>query len=129
MKNAMEEPTLSDVIGFVREFHGISDRVEISGTSRLADDLGIVGDDGEELLVQAARRFDVKLADDREGYRPAFGLEENEYLFPSEGVPEPEWLLKLLRLPLPRIRQTTVADLHEAIVKQKRAQQGGGHVR
>ncbi|ORM68441.1 DUF1493 family protein [Pantoea rwandensis] len=52
------EPTLQQVIDFVREFSGDVKSV-ITEETRLEADLGITGDDGIELLEQAEKRFGV----------------------------------------------------------------------
>lgn len=52
------EPTLQQVIDFVREISGDVKSV-ISEETRLEADLGIAGDDGVELLEEAEKRFGV----------------------------------------------------------------------
>lgn len=52
------EPTLQQVIDFVREISGDVKSV-ITEETRLEADLGIAGDDGVELLEEAEKRFGV----------------------------------------------------------------------
>lgn len=78
-------PTLHDVIDFVRKFTG-EYRAPIDGNTWLEADLGISGDDGVDFLVEVAQAFGVVLHTEEEGYRLTFNLQENEYIFTSEGV-------------------------------------------
>ena len=82
------EPTLQQVIDFVRKFSGDVKSVITEGT-RLEADLGITGDDGVELLEEAEKRFEVSFVTKERSFRETFGLGENEYLFNSEGI---DWL-------------------------------------
>jgi hypothetical protein len=79
------EPTLQQVIDFVREFSGDVKSV-ITEHNRLEADLGITGDDGVELLEEAEKRFGVSFVTEERSFKETFGLGENEYLFHAEGV-------------------------------------------
>ena len=79
------EPTLQQVIDFVREFSGDAKSV-ITEETRLEADLGITGDDGVELLEEAEKRFGVSFVTEERSFKETFGLGENEYLFNAEGV-------------------------------------------
>ena len=79
------EPTLQQVIDFVREFSGDVKSVITEGT-RLEADLGITGDDGIEVLEEAEKRFGVSFATEERSFKETFGLGENEYLFNAEGL-------------------------------------------
>lgn len=79
------EPTLQQVIDFVREFSGDVKSV-ITEQTRLEADLGITGDDGIELLEEAEKRFGVSFVTEERSFKETFCLGENEYLFNAEGL-------------------------------------------
>lgn len=119
------EPTLTQVIGFIREFTGHR-RIPIHENSWLEADLGVTGDDGVELLEEIAEAFNVVLYTAEEGYRDTFSLGENEYLFEGEGLD----LLGIHRffawlrgIPKPVIRDLSVGQLHQALVRAAKAKQ------
>ena len=104
----------------MREFAGLKASRILDAQTRLEADLGITGDDGAELLQAAATRFGVVLADAQRGYRDTFQLEENDYLFHSEGLQlsGAEALASWIRRkPRPRVVGLTVGGLHEAILR------------
>ncbi len=116
------DPTLEDVADFIRQFAGLKPSRHLPPSTRLDADLGITGDDGQELLEMAAKRFHAKLASDKDGYRSTFSLGPNEYLFHSEGID----LLGLnalirwiMRAPRPIVRDLTISDLHSAILQTR----------
>jgi hypothetical protein len=96
----------------------------IGEDTRIDADLGITGLDREALLVEAENHFGVSLGV-TEDLRPVFGLNDDEVLFGAEGVGLPipglERLLRLLKQggPSPVVRDLTVGELREAIVKQQ----------
>lgn len=117
-----EVVTFEDVEAFVRDFAGLQRKRVITPDTRLENDLGITGDDGSELLEKAAAHFGVQLADPVHGYRPTFGLGENEYLFTSEGldlIGIGELIRKLRKQPRPIIRDLSMQELHNAILRSK----------
>lgn len=110
-------PHLSEVIDFVREETRTPSRVQISGLTRLEGDLGVTGDDGDDLLQAAEARFSVSFGED---LRLTFGLEPGEVLFGPEGLPIPgvSWMLRKLGLDAPtRVVDLTVEQLHQAIAR------------
>ncbi|MGY5955799.1 Acyl carrier protein [Kosakonia sp. BK9b] len=113
------EPSLPQVIDFIREFTGCR-RQPIHENTWLEADLGVTGYDGVDLLEEIADAFDVVLCTEEEGYRKTFSLGENEYLFGGEGLD----LLGIGRLigwlrgiPEPVIRDLSVGQLHQALVR------------
>ncbi|MBX3665906.1 MAG: DUF1493 family protein [Burkholderiales bacterium] len=118
-----QPPTFQDVEAFVRTFAGLRQQQVVAPDTRLEADLGITGDDGDELLQEASRHFGVQLAHPVFGYRPAFCLAEDEHLFHGEGFDLlgigtfVRWLRKK---PRPRVRDLTVAELQNAILRLKR---------
>lgn len=79
------EPTLQQVIDFVREISGDVKSV-ITEETRLEADLGIAGDDGVELQEEAEKRFGVSFVTEGRSFKETFRLGENEYLFTAEGL-------------------------------------------
>jgi hypothetical protein len=116
----MPEPSLLDVANFVRAWTGMSKKFVVRSETRLEADLGVTGDDGEELLKAIAKEFSVALANPDDGYRTTFSLSPNEYLFSSEGFD----LLGIGSLigqggtPNYFVRDLTVGQLHTAIVRR-----------
>jgi hypothetical protein len=113
-------PTFHDVEVFVRDFTGVSSKKLITTDTRLEGDLGVTGDDGDELLEKASAHFGVQLAHPVHGYRQTFGLGVNECLFHSEGFDLfGIWALlgRLRNRPLPAIRDLTVGELYSAILR------------
>lgn len=115
-----QSPTFQDVEAFVRHFAGLRQKHMVEPQTRLEADLGIAGDDSDELLLEASRHFGVQLAHPIDGYRTTFGLAHDEYLFHAEGVDLlgigtiSRWICKE---PRPRVRDLTVGELHDAILR------------
>jgi hypothetical protein len=116
----MPEPSLLDVANFVRAWTGMSNKFVVRSETRLEADLGVTGDEGEELLKAVAKAFSVALANPDDGYRTTFSLSPNEYLFSSEGFD----MLGIGSLighggtPNHFVRDLTVGQLHTAIVRR-----------
>ncbi|MEN4789313.1 hypothetical protein [Pantoea agglomerans] len=118
MSNDME-PSMADVIAFVRDFAGCRREI-IDENTWLEKDLGITGDDGVELLEEAEKVFGVSFSAEEGGFRKAFSLKENEYLFHSEGIDffGIVYLCRRLRgIPAPVIRDLSVGQLHSVLVE------------
>ena len=109
-----------DVSDLVRDFGGIPKSRSISSDTRIDADLGITGDDGDDLLQYAEKHFGVELADTDTGYRETFNLRPNEYLFHSEGFDLGIGIFMrwIRREPKPVVVNLTVGDLHRAISKK-----------
>lgn len=115
------EPSLADVIAFVREFSGCR-RENIDENTCLENDLGITGDDGVELLEEAEKVFGVSFFAEEDDFRKAFSLQEIEYLFHSEGIDflGIVYLCRRLRgIPAPVIRDLSVGQLHSVLVEAR----------
>ncbi|MDE8556371.1 hypothetical protein [Pantoea vagans] len=115
------EPSLADVIAFVRKFSGCR-RENIDENTCLEKDLGITGDDGVELLEEAEKVFGVSFFAEEDEFRKAFSLQENEYLFHSEGIDflGIVYLCRRLRgIPAPVIRDLSVGQLHSVLVEAR----------
>lgn len=87
MSNDDARPTFDDVAEFVSDWAHISSNKQITPDTQFERDLGITGDDGDELLEAAQKRFKVDFTDGDKGIRTIFKLGVNEYLFNSEGFP------------------------------------------
>ncbi|WP_039054780.1 hypothetical protein [Enterobacter sp. Bisph1] len=117
------DPKLEDVIAFVRKCTGCY-REAIDENTLLENDLGVAGDDGDELLQEAEQVFGVSFGRE-EHFRALFSLKENEYLFTGEGLD----LLgicylwrKLRGIPEPVFRDLSIAQLHNVLVKLRSKQ-------
>src|SRR5687768_8905160 len=119
-------PSFDEVAEFVKEFAGVAKSRSIQPHTRLELDLGVTGDDGDDLLEEPSKRFGVELATPEGGYGPHFGLGPNEYLFHSEGV-DLLGITILLRWltgePKPIVVDLTVGKLHDVIARVRAAQQ------
>ncbi len=115
-------PSFEEVIAVIREFAAIRPDREITTDTRVEADLGITGDDGIDLLRTVEARFDVNIGLNDGSLRSVFGLEENEYLFGSEGLEVP-FLSGLFRWISgntdPVIRDLTVGELLATIQRTR----------
>ena len=107
--------TFDDVADFVRAWANIPVKRQITPETQFERDLGIIGDDGSNLLEAAEKHFIVNLASDEGGYRAAFGLGPNEYLFNSEGFGLGAAMITLFSHS--SVRAFTVGELYQAILK------------
>lgn len=85
----------------------------ITEDSLIEKDLGITGDDGDELLLAIEDEFNIRLRDEEDSIRKVFNLKEDEYLFHGEGS-------NLLGFRLNdgyKIIPLTVKMLHEAMLR------------
>jgi hypothetical protein len=109
----MSVPEFADLATFVRSWAQVPDEEPIRPDTQFERDLGITGDDGGDLLLAVEKHFSIPLRTKGEGYRKAFRLEDNEYLFNSEGFPIWE-LLPFAKKSV--VRAFTVGELHAAMV-------------
>lgn len=115
-----KSPSLQEVEHFVRDFAGLRNDKQVTPQTRLDADLGITGDDGDDLLKAAAEHFGARLSDPVNGYRTTFSLAEDECLFHAEGldlIGIASLVRSLRSLPPPKVRDLTLAELHDAIVR------------
>lgn len=120
-------PTLADVISFIREYAGLR-KQPVDEHSYIEKDLHIAGDDGVELLQEAEKVFGVCFETDEHNLRTLFSMKDNEYLFTAEGLD----LLGISRffawlrgIPEPTIRDLTVGEFHQVLVKLRSQQHAG----
>jgi hypothetical protein len=124
-------PSLSEVINFIREYFGLH-KQHIDENTYIEEQLHITGDDGVELLEQAEKVFDVSFATDEYNLRTLFSMKENEYLFSSEGLDLfgiCRLLDRLRGIPKPTIRDLTVGELHQVLVKLRLHQKANKNAR
>lgn len=98
----MLTPTLEELRSLVAEHASPRNVATLHGETRLVHDLGIMGDDFPELLLEIHRRYGTDFSD----------LRWTDYA-PSEG--ELLTLLPMKRRILARCRSITLAQLHAAI--------------
>lgn len=110
---------IDNLISLIRENHGIPDKTEVSETTLLEDDLGITGDDGCELLEVIENTFNLSFTGKDGSLREFFDLEENQFLFHSEGLD----LFGIFSLIFGRdpesVKPITVGNLLDASLKAK----------
>jgi hypothetical protein len=111
-----DDLTFGDFAAFVHEYLSVSDRKPIRPDTRFERDLGVTGDDGNDLLEATERRFGVSLCSEETGVRETFNLRPNEYLFHSEGIgPEGVAPSLLFGPTVPIVRGFTVGELFNAV--------------
>ncbi len=122
----MAEPiTFEQLAAFIREEAAIRKKKAITPETQFERDLGITGDDGCELLEAVEKHFGLTLHSEENGYRKAFDLGPDEYLFHSEGgffpLPYSPPIITLFgpQFGTENVRVLTVGDLYSAIQKQK----------
>lgn len=105
---------------FIREHWSVSRRKQIMPETQFERDLGLTGDDGQDLLRATEKRFGVSLCSEETGVRETFNLGPNEYLFNSEGLDLfPFRLTSLFGREEYTVRKFTVGELFEAVQKRK----------
>jgi hypothetical protein len=112
----MDELTFDEFAAFIRVYRSVSDRKSISPETRFECDLGLTGDDGDDLLIATEKRFGVTLCSEETGVRETFNLGPNEYLFHSEGLELfPFEMTSLFTTTANSVREFTVGELYEAV--------------
>lgn len=112
-----QPPTFEGFSQFIREHTGVSQKKLITLETQFERDLGITGDDGDELLMATENRFSVRFVTNEYGLKELFNLKPNEYLFHSEGIGcIPIGLLWPFGV-RSTVRSFTVGELYEAVCK------------
>ena len=120
----MDDLTFDEFAAFTREYWSVANRKRITQETQFERDLGLTGDDGDDLLEATEKRFDVTLCSEETEVRETFNLKTNEYLFHSEGGGLgmlPFEMTTLFSTTAPTIREFTVGELYEAVRRAKRA--------
>ena len=118
------EPSVEEVVAFVREFTRVSSRKVVNSQTRLEADLDVTGDDGVDLLGATADRYGL----DHEALDSALvetlGLGPDDFVFGLEGLDLigigalVRWVR---REPRPSYRDLTVNELHGAVLAASRS--------
>lgn len=74
MSNEDARPTFDDVAEFIRDWAHISSNKQITPDTQFERDLGSTGDDGDELLEAAQKRFKVNFTDGDKVFAPSSSL-------------------------------------------------------
>ena len=106
----MEHPSFDEFAEFIRKLAKLPRKKPIAPETEFEDGLGITGDDGCELLQAVETHYGVSLSSKEDGYRKAFNLGPNEFLFHSEGL-----LPDLLCKPPAFVVEFTLGDLYNAL--------------
>ena len=120
IEKTMDILAFDEFAEFIRGYWHVSGRKKVSPETQFERDLGLTGDDGDDLLAATEKRFGVTLCSEETGVRETFNLGPNEYLFHSEGWdPLPFTFTSLLDSIEPTVREFTVGELFEAVRKAK----------
>jgi acyl carrier protein len=112
--------TFDEFAEFIREHWSVPVRKQITPDTEFERDLGLTGDDGDDLLQATEKRFGVALGSEETGVRETFNLRQNEYLFHSEGLDlSPFRFTTLFGHEEPTVRRFTVGELFEAVQKSQ----------
>jgi hypothetical protein len=103
----------------IRKLEGRPDALKIDPSTRIERDLGIVGDDGFDLLGKLENKFGFRFGANGRAPRQVFKLAPKELLFSPEGVDVVGLVLWLLRRPR-NVKQLTVGELYEIVVYELR---------
>jgi acyl carrier protein len=104
----MEDLQFEQLAELIRECCGFKRDKPIEPDMQFERDLGVTGDDGDDLLDATEKRFGVKFT------RASFNLEANEYLFGAEAA-FPDLLEIFGRRPTKTVRSFTVGELFEVV--------------
>ncbi len=107
---------IDELIDFIREHQGISEKQIIEETTQLENGLGITGDDGCELLEAIEKKFGISFVGSDGTLREAFNLKDDEYLFHSENFHFYNFFN--FNRDTEKVNLITVRQLYEAIVAQ-----------
>jgi hypothetical protein len=112
--------TFDEFARFIREYWAVSARKEIGPETQFGRDLGLTGDDGDDLLLATEKQFGVTLCSEETGVRETFNLGPNEYLFHSEGLELfPFEMTSLFSTTAHSVRKFTVGELYETVRNAK----------
>lgn len=98
---------------FINDNFNLTD-LAITRETLIEKDLGITGDDGDELLIAIQDEYGINFCDETGSLQKTFNLKENEYLFHSEGTMR--WILGAF-FPEENIKPLTVGELYDVIIK------------
>lgn len=111
--------SIQNLIQVIRDHQRISPQIAISDDTLLEADLGITGDDGDELLESIEREFGLSFVGTDGTLREAFALKDDEYLFHSEGFGFFAFIASLFGKDLEKIKSLTVGQLYDVLLAIK----------
>jgi hypothetical protein len=115
-----DDPTFNEFANWIRKYWHVSARKKIMPETQFERDLGLTGDDGDDLLIATEKQFGVALCSEETGVRETFDLGPNEYLFHSEGLElSPLEMTSLFSTSAHSVRQFTVGEFYEAVRRVK----------
>jgi hypothetical protein len=94
----------SEIVDFINKIWPFNDNIELTKSTTLGKDLGVGGDDADELIYQFSKTFNVNVDN--------FTL--SKYF---EGYPEGNFLTNLFskKTPIIKEKELTLGDLEEAV--------------
>jgi len=99
----MENNTWNKLISFINEFWPFNNNIELKKSTALCKDLGIGGDDADELIYEFSKKFNINIDD--------FTI--SKYF---EGYSESVFLTNIFsNKKSPKEKELTLGDLEEAI--------------
>ncbi|MBO0932812.1 hypothetical protein [Fibrella aquatilis] len=120
-------PTFYEFATFLRKETGNKNTFPITPATLFENDLGVTGDDGDDLLMAVEKHYGISL----EPLRETFAMQPNEYLFHSEGF-SPIDFIELIRVtknlfsstkePRPFVRPFRVEELFDAVCRLMQSQ-------
>jgi hypothetical protein len=115
-----DDLTFDEFAEWLREYWHVPIRKAITPETQFERDLGLTGDDGDDLLEATEKRFEVRLGNEETGVRETFNLQPNEYLFNSEGWgPSRAEIISLFSGSPTVVRNFKVGELFEAVKRIK----------
>lgn len=109
----MSLPSFDELADLICKQQRLRTGQQIEAATRFEDDLGISGDDGDELLEAVEQKYGVTFTAD------SFDLQPNESLFHGEGFDGIGFMIRgIFRKPEPEIRTFTVGELHDALIRE-----------
>ena len=120
-----KELTIENLVALIRTTQGLSKKKVINETTLLENDLGITGDDGRELLEEIENQFNLSFAGKDGSLKDVFDLENDQYLFHSEGVDLFGIFSFLLGKKPENVKPISVGELFNAASKAKRKLENG----
>ena len=121
----IKELSIENLVTLIRTTQGISKNKVINESTLLESDLGITGDDGRELLEEIENQFNLSFVGKDGTHKEFFDLENNQYLFHSEGVDLFGIFSFFLGRKTENVKSISVGELYNAASKAKRNSENG----
>lgn len=114
-----KELTLENLNSVIRELQGIPSKILIDENTLVENELGLTGDDGDEVLQEIEKVFELSFKGKDGSLREFFGLKDNEYLFHSEGFDILGVFKKLFGINNESIKPFIVGELFKGALRAK----------